>query len=128
MKIIVTFHIGRGGRFHNAGHKTYEGEKSLQDVIRIKSDWLFDVNRDSSGRFCKPHLVDCSGHEVCDTPGAEVGTLDFDGDYDRYICRYIEDCTEYELDLIHKDGGYKSPELQEWMKANYIDYENFNED
>lgn len=24
-KIIVAFHIGRGGRFHNPGHKKFKG-------------------------------------------------------------------------------------------------------
>lgn len=120
MKIIVAFHIGRGGRFFNAGHKTYEGEKSLQDIIRIHSDNLYEVNRDGNGRFCKPYLADCSGNEVCDTPTAQVGVLDFDGDYNTYICRYIEDCSQYELDLIAQDGGWKSAELQEYMKENYI--------
>ncbi len=127
MKTIVTFHIGRGGRFHNPGFKTYEGELNLQDIIRRHSDNLYDVNR-KDGKFCKPYLADCSGHNVCDTPKAEVGTLEFDGEYNTYICRYIEDCTEDELELIAKDNSYKSPELQEYMKANYIDYENFNED
>ena len=27
--IIVAFHIGRGGRFHNPGHKSFIGEKSI---------------------------------------------------------------------------------------------------
>jgi hypothetical protein len=32
-KIIVAFHIGRGGRFHNAGHKTYLGEKEICEFL-----------------------------------------------------------------------------------------------
>lgn len=30
---IVYFHIGRGGRFHNQGHKTFEGIKDIQSVL-----------------------------------------------------------------------------------------------
>ena len=112
--MIVTFHIG-------PGYKTYEGEKTLQDVIRNNSDVLFTVNRDNRGKFCKPYLTDCGGSVVCDTPKAEVGCIDFDGDYDMYICRYIEDCTDDELGLIARDGGYKSPELQDYIKNNYIE-------
>jgi hypothetical protein len=37
-QIIVAFHIGRGGRFHNAGHKSFIGEKKISDFT---SD-LFD--------------------------------------------------------------------------------------
>jgi hypothetical protein len=32
-KTIVAFHIGRGGHFHNGGHKSYVGEKSINEFI-----------------------------------------------------------------------------------------------
>ena len=41
---IVYFHIGRGGRFHNAGRKTFCGEKTIQEVLQIadsSGQWSF---------------------------------------------------------------------------------------
>ncbi len=40
---IVSFYIGRGGRFHNPGHKFFRGEESIQDVMNIVGDsrWMF---------------------------------------------------------------------------------------
>ena len=31
---LITFHVGRGGRFHNAGHKTYSGTNETIDDVR----------------------------------------------------------------------------------------------
>lgn len=116
-KIIVAFHVGRGGRFHNAGHKTFIGERNLKDLISMNSNNLFEVNRDFLGRFCKPFLTDCSGHVVLDSDrfNDEVGCLDFDGTYDTDYCRYIEDCDEDELDIIRNSGEYMSLELSEYL-------------
>ena len=59
---IVCFHTGRGGRFHNPGHRTYVGEFDIQDML---NSWLADktfINeRDEKGRFSKPYVTDCSG-------------------------------------------------------------------
>lgn len=40
---IVSFHIGRGGSFWNAGHRSYRGVETIQEVVNIISDkhWLF---------------------------------------------------------------------------------------
>jgi hypothetical protein len=40
-KTVVHFHIGRGGRYNNAGHRTFEGIATFQEVISEKSDSLF---------------------------------------------------------------------------------------
>lgn len=116
-KIIVAFHVGRGGRFYNPGHTTFIGEMNLQELVTKRSDYLFEVNRDFLGRFCKPFLTDCSGHVVLDSDSFndEVGALDFDGTYDTDYCRYIEDCDEDELDIIRNSGEYLSLELSEYL-------------
>ncbi len=60
-KIIVAFHIGRGGRFHNAGHKSFVGEKNINEFtynlfvafenihevsIRIKNNSILSRNEE----------------------------------------------------------------------------------
>lgn len=40
-KIYAIFHIGRGGRFHNAGHIEFIGEKTIAEMEALCSDYLF---------------------------------------------------------------------------------------
>ena len=35
---LITFHVGRGGRFHNAGYKTYSGTNETIDDVRGQID------------------------------------------------------------------------------------------
>lgn len=117
-RIIVAFHIGRGGQFYNAGHKSFIGELNLKGIISVVENagsWLFERNRDDRGRFCKPYLVDSNGNELldCDEYVKEVGSIDLDGDYDTTYCCYLDDCDEEELQLISNYDGYKSNELDE---------------
>ena len=118
-KIIVAFHTGRGGRFNNAGHKTFIGEKDFKQLVSLQSNNLFIVKRDNYGRFCKPYFADGSGNEVSDTAiNAEVGYLNFDNDYDTDVAQYIEDCTEDEIEIIVNSNQFKSFELISWLEKN----------
>jgi hypothetical protein len=111
-KIIVAFHVGRGGRFYNPGHKTFIGERNFQDLLEMHSEYIYFRNRDSYGRFQKTEIVDGSGSVVSeDNPKGLIGQLNFDGDYDTVYCRYIEDCTDEELRIIAKSNRHKSQEL-----------------
>lgn len=118
--IIVSFHIGRGGRFNNAGHKTYLGEKNYQDLISMNSDHLYITNRDENGRFCTPFLANCNGNMVSDTIKGEVGYLEFDYDYDTDYAKRIEDCTEEELQIIADSNLYKSSQLEDYLHESLI--------
>lgn len=43
---IVYFHIGRGGRFNNAGHTTFCGRKDIEQVLQSADEsgkWNFIV-------------------------------------------------------------------------------------
>lgn len=102
-KNIVRFHVGRGGHFNNPGHKTFVGEENLQYVIRMMHNATI-ISEDENGNqlpesewklICNEQVV-LEGEEI----NAEVGVIDIDGGYDTDICRYIEDCTDEELDLI----------------------------
>ena len=115
--IIVAFHISRGGRFNNSGYKSYLGEKTFKDLISMNEDNLYIVNRDQQGRFIKPIFADGSGNEVSDDSiDSLTGSLNFDGDYDTYIAKYIEECTDKELDTIRNSNEWKSSELNEYLE------------
>jgi len=117
-KIIVAFHIGRGGRFYNAGHKTFLGELNFRDLQELNADNIFYRDRDERGRFMKTEIYDGAGSFVSDDdPKGLIGRLDFDGDYDTDYCKYIEDCTDEELQIIAKSIDFKSFELKEYLKA-----------
>ena len=71
--IIVAFHIGRGGRFYNGGHKTFLGEKNINDLMNIQSDYLFYRNKDNKGRFCSPYHADLNGKLMITEKDAKTG-------------------------------------------------------
>lgn len=115
--IIVSFHISRGGRFNNSGYKSYLGEKTFKDLISMNENNLYIVNRDKQGKFIKPIFIDGSSNEVSDdNANSLTGTLNFDGDYDTYIAKYIEECTDQELNIIRESDEWKSSELNEYLK------------
>jgi len=117
-QIIVAFHIGRGGRFYNAGHKTFLGELNFRDLQKLNADNIFYRDRDERGRFIKIKIYDGAGNFVSDDdPKGLIGRLDFDGDFDTDYCKYIEDCTDEELQIIAKSIDFKSFELKEYLKA-----------
>lgn len=100
--IKVRFHIGRGGRFHNAGHKTYVGTvNGLSDCFG-ESTML--ISEDENGKPLPDsewQLVDggviLSGRDKIES---ETGILDWDGEYDTDIVRHLSECDDDEYQLI----------------------------
>lgn len=48
---IIYFHVGRGGRFYNAGHRSFCGAKRIDDILRsdsTKGNWAFVVREHAS--------------------------------------------------------------------------------
>lgn len=122
-KIIVAFHTGRGGRFFNAGHKKYVGEKSFMEIIKDNENHIYITNRDENGKYIKPIITDASGNEVSDNKiNDETRILNFDGEYDTTESKYIEDCTKQEINLIIESEKYKSEELKEYLNI-YAKYD-----
>jgi len=117
--ITVAFHIGRGGRFYNSGHKEFLGEMDISKLINIYDDSrpMFYHDRDEKGKFCHPYYADQNGNHLIDVKDVEsgVGELNFDNDYDTFIVKHIEDCTEYEIDLIRDYEFFKSGVLQDYL-------------
>lgn len=96
------FHVGRGGRFHNQGHRSFEGVKSFDEVVKMRDLRLFVKNRGEKGRFVTPYLTDCNGKRVSDYVSGDYGVLDFDGNYDTDIVKPFSDCDDYEREIIYK--------------------------
>lgn len=108
----VRFHIGRGGHFNNAGHKTYEG------TVNDLSDCFGDSSiiwEDENGKPLPDsewQLMDGGGNVILtgrDEIESETGILDWDGEYDTDIVRKLSECDddEYQMILdIAERGGY----------------------
>ena len=122
-KTIVYFHTGRGGRFNNAGHRTFQGTKNIGEVLSLcdsSNQWSFLKNRDEKGRFCAPYYADQNGNYLISEKEviSGVGQLEWDGIYDTDTCFLLSECDENDLMLIN--------ESREWNKENVL-VEFFNE-
>ena len=99
----VRFHIGRGGRFNNAGHKTYVG------TVNELSDCFGDsivISEDENGKTLPDSewkLVDSGSNVILsgrDEIESETGILDWDGEYDTDIVRKLSECDDDEYKMI----------------------------
>ena len=114
----VRFHIGRGGQFNNAGHKTYVG--TVNDLSDCFGDSIV-FSEDENGKPLPDsdwQLVDGGGNVILsgrDEIESETGILDWDGEYDTDIVRYLEDCNDDEyqliLDTAERGGHVEEPVL-----------------
>lgn len=100
-RTVVHFHIGRGGRFHNPGHKTFVG---VEDMHPSESSIVFEQDEDGKPLPDEDWvLVDGGGSELMRGKAnilARTGRLDYDGEYNTDIFKYIEDCNDEEVELI----------------------------
>ena len=114
----VRFHIGRGGRFNNAGHKTYVG------TVNELSDCFGDsivISEDENGKTLPDsewQLVDSGSNVILsgrDEIESETGILDWDGEYDTDIVRKLSECDDEEyqliLDTAERGGHVEEPVL-----------------
>lgn len=100
--IKVRFHVGRGGQFHNAGHKTYVGTvNGLSDCF---GESTIIISEDENGKplpDSKWQLVDggviLSGRDKIES---DTGVLDWDGEYDTDIVRHLSECDDDEFQMI----------------------------
>lgn len=101
--IKVRFHIGRGGQFHNAGHKTYVG--TVNDLSDCFGDSTI-ISEDENGKplpDSKWQLVDGGGNVILlgrDEIESDTGVLDWDGEYDTDIVRQLSECDDDDYQLI----------------------------
>ena len=118
-KLIVAFHIGRGGKYYNAGNRTFAGEKNLQTLINNESNNLYYYTMENG--LPESGYYDCNNNLIISEKDAEkdTGRLEFDGDYDTLYCKDIHDCDEQELKIITESKDYKSPELENYLNNNH---------
>ena len=99
----VRFHIGRGGHFNNAGHKTYVG--TVNDLSDCFGDSIV-IREDENGKTLPDsewQLVDSGSNVILsgrDEIESETGILDWDGEYDTDIVRHLSECDDDEYQLI----------------------------
>lgn len=100
----VRFHIGRGGRFNNAGNKTYVGTvNKLSDCF---GDFCNIIDVDKNGNPLPDsewQLEDGGGNVILsgrDEIESETGILDWDGEYDTDIVRKLSECDDDEYQMI----------------------------
>lgn len=114
----VRFHIGRGGQFNNAGHKTYVG--TVNDLSDCFGDSIV-FSEDENGHPLPDsewRLVDGGGNVILtgrDEIESETGILDWDGEYDTDIVRHLSECDDDEyqliLDTAERGGHVEEPVL-----------------
>lgn len=115
--VKVRFHVGRGGHFHNAGHKTYVG--TVDNLADCFGD-AFIISEDENGKVLPDsewQLVDdggnviLQGREQIESP---TGVLDWDGQYDTDVVKYLSECSDDEYQIIidaFNDGEYVEEEV-----------------
>ena len=101
---IVAFHIGRGGRFHNPGHKTFNPH--IQKLSDCFSESCIVLSEDKDGNALPDdqwQLIDGGSNVILEGRAnieSTTGVLDWDGQYDTDIVQYLSDCDENEIQLI----------------------------
>lgn len=115
--ILVHFNIGRGGHFHNPGHKKYVS--TVDGLPDCFGDAII-INEDENGQPLPDSewkLIDSGGNAILE--GREeiespTGVLDWDGGYDTDIVEYLSECSDDEYQLIieaYNDGEYVDEEV-----------------
>lgn len=119
---IVAFHIGRGGRFHNPGHKSFMPHiKQLSDCF---SESCIIFQEDEEGNPLPDEqwqLIDGGGNVILEGRAnieSTTGVLDWDGEYDTDIVQYLSECDDNEVDMIYQaylDDEYMEDELKDYV-------------
>ncbi len=113
MKTIVKFHIGRGGRFNNAGHLSFEGVSRIDEGSSY--DQLF-LSHDET------YFINDAGNEVgltVEEAESGIGTIDQDGAYDTTYTKHLEDVNYKEFQAIKASDEWNKDELVEKILDHY---------
>ena len=120
--VVVAFHVGRGGHFNNQGHKSFLPSVSkLQDCFGENS-FINDEYEDGTKIPDEQwQLIDGGGNVILEGREAiesQTGVLDWDGEYNTDIVRYIEDCTDAEMEILYK--AYIDGDLTDDDAIDYV--------
>ena len=95
---LITFHVGRRGRFYNAGHlSVISYNKSIQEFTE---DLFLEEHNGQLVYF------DSSGHNTGLTltqAEKKTGRIDIDGEYNTIYTTRLKDLTEKETQVVLKD-------------------------
>jgi hypothetical protein len=96
------FHLGRGGRFNNAGFLTFKGF----DFLRHEWDDLYPHGEywaEETGKPAEVGAWDAGGNKISDDDfGSDFGRIEMDNDFDTTYVRRFDECEDDELKLIAK--------------------------
>ena len=119
---IVAFHIGRGGCCHNPGHKSFN--QHITKLSDCFGDNCFILSEDEEGNPLPDEeweLIDGGSNTILkgrDSIESDTGVLDWDGEYDTDIVKYLSDCSDSEIDIIYQaylDDEYMDDELKDYV-------------
>lgn len=120
--VFVSFHIGRGGSFNNAGHLSFHGEEDFQQLIKRCSDSCMIISEDEKGNTLpddKWQLVDTGSNVILqgrDEIEGNTGRLEWDTIYDTDYVTTTDNLSELETELIWRDylnEKYMSDDLKD---------------
>lgn len=150
---IVAFHTGRGGRFYNAGHTTFLGEKKISEftynlfVIFEKEDDILSAigdrpnliekfeeckNKKDFSFFEKLGLnageqIYTDGNKPVGLSVAEaesgVGRIDIDGEYNTTSTCLVSDLSDSDIEIIIKSDVFD----REYVLNEYAKYCGFED-
>jgi hypothetical protein len=142
---IVCFHVGRGGRFHNAGHlsyisgykdeidnytedlfSNYEGAFEISKAIgkreNLSAKYDECCDNDDFSFFEKlgfeigeKYYFNCGGNTGLLVDNDGTGSINIDNDYNTTYCLHLEECDEYQLQLIINDNSLYSNDAMELL-------------
>ena len=119
---IVAFHVGRGGRFHNPGHKTFNPYITELSDCFGESSIIFKEDEEGNPLPDEQwQLIDSGGNVILegrDNIESDTGILDWDGDYNTDVVKYLSECSDSEIDIIYQaylDDEYTDDDLKDYV-------------
>ena len=103
-QIVVAFQVGTLSKYapKKKGTLTYLGEYNFKDIQKLRANEIFYKEKDG-----KTIITDEMGNIVSDDDiNGDVGVLNFDEEYDTTYCKYLEDCSDIEIEIINKRESY----------------------
>jgi hypothetical protein len=108
MNTILKFKIGRGGRFYNGGHLSFEGvTKGISYTYEFNDLFPPMKNEEEKDHSPDAEWTDGSGNSVELTNAmieSGIGRINMDGKYDTVYTIYAKDLSENEAKLVFKEA------------------------
>ena len=140
-EIYVSFHVGRGGRYHNPGYVTFVAECDFQELIAKRSDnlilcdtiWDEEKNEEVALDDEDWQLVDTGSNVIIkgrNAIEAKKGVLEFDTIYDKDYTITLDECDEKEWDALRY--AYEKPlkrfDMSDDLQREIREYFDLDED